>query len=132
MLARTPEVIPFGSVASNTRRGGDLRVLLSPGTVNATAGFSGIVRLNSGEFVTEHYHPYSDEFLVVTRGTVLLAVNDYPIEVSEDEAVMVTRGTRHRLTNNGEQSAQVVFFLAPLAPRPELGHVDTQQVRGGS
>jgi putative monooxygenase len=33
---------------------------------------------------------------------------------------------RHRLRNTGSAPASVVFHLSPLAPRPELGHVDTE------
>lgn len=41
---------------------------------------------------------------------------------------------RHRLRNTGAEPAEVVFHLGPLAPRPELGHVDTELVeqRGAS
>ena len=32
----------------------------------------------------------------------------------------------YRLVNVGGGPAVVVFFLSPLAPRPDLGHVDTE------
>jgi putative monooxygenase len=44
----------------NRRRGGEIRVLLSPNTVGASAGFMGVLCLAAGEHVTEHYHPYSE------------------------------------------------------------------------
>ena len=33
---------------------------------------------------------------------------------------------RHRLMNQGTEEVAIVFHLSPLAPRPELGHVDTE------
>ena len=53
----------------NHRRGGDIRVCLSPKTVGCTSGFGGFVTLEAGEFVSEHYHPYSEEFLYVVSGS---------------------------------------------------------------
>jgi putative monooxygenase len=43
----------------NRRRGGDIRVLLSPASVGSGAGFLGTLTLEPGEIVTEHWHPYS-------------------------------------------------------------------------
>jgi putative monooxygenase len=37
---------------------------------------------------------------------------------------------RHRFRNVGDVEARMVFHLGPLAPRPELGHVDTEDASG--
>jgi putative monooxygenase len=29
--------------------------------------------------------------------------------------------------NEGEEEAFIVFHLGPLAPRPDMGHVDTEE-----
>ncbi len=126
MSATAPVVVSADRVPSNQRRGGDLRVLLSPNTVDATAGFGGVVYLRPGQAVTEHYHPYSDEFFIVVSGRVRMRINDEPVELSAGEAVMITRGSRHRLEHLDGEPATAAFFLAPLAPRPEIGHVDTE------
>ncbi|MFD0468416.1 hypothetical protein ACFQ0B_08985 [Nonomuraea thailandensis] len=55
-------------ITPNRRRGGDIRVLLGPATVGATSGFMGMLTLEPAEFVSEHYHPYSEEFLCLVRG----------------------------------------------------------------
>jgi putative monooxygenase len=39
---------------------------------------------------------------------------------------MIPIGIRHRVRNTGQVQARIVFHLSPLAPRPELGHVDTE------
>ncbi|MEV5708051.1 cupin domain-containing protein [Actinoallomurus sp. NPDC052274] len=113
-------------VAPNRRRGGDIRVLLSPKTVASTSGFMGQLTLEPGEHVSEHYHPYSEEFLYVVRGTMVMKVEDQPVRLNAGDSLMVPIKARHRLENDGEEQALVVFHLSPLAPRPELGHVDTE------
>ncbi len=120
------KIVSAASVAPNRRRGGEIRVLLSPRTVAATSGFMGNLVLEPGEFVTEHYHPYSEEFLYVTSGRLTMVVDGTPVEVGPDEALMIPTGVRHRAENRGETRVTAVFHLSPLAPRPELGHVDTE------
>jgi len=117
-------------VPADTRRGGELRVLLGPRTVGSTSGFMGVATLRPGERIAEHYHPYSEEFLYVARGAITVDLDGEPVSMVAGQAVFVAIGTRHRLRNTGDEPAEVVFQLAPLAPRPELGHVDTED--GGS
>jgi putative monooxygenase len=113
-------------VKPNHRRGGDLRVLLSPTTVGATAGFMGVATIAPGEFISEHYHPYSEEFIFLVHGTLTVRLDGQPVTVLANESVMVPKNVRHRLENDGDTPAFIVFQLAPLAPRPDLGHVDTE------
>jgi len=110
----------------NRRRGGDLRVTLSPKTVGSTSGFGGVLRLAPGEFVAEHYHPYSEEFLHVVAGALTMTLDDVEVALGPEDSLLVPIGVRHRLVNVGDQEAHAVFHLSPLAPRPELGHVDTE------
>jgi putative monooxygenase len=51
--------VRVADVRPNRRRGGDIRVLLGPNTVGSTSGFMGVLALEPGEYVSEHYHPYS-------------------------------------------------------------------------
>ncbi|MFI6305976.1 cupin domain-containing protein [Amycolatopsis thailandensis] len=119
-------VVGFGAVPSNRRRGGDLRAMVSPATAGTTAGFCGAVRLAPGERVAEHYHPYSEEYLYLASGLLRVDLDGEPAELPADHALLIPRGVRHRLVNVGDTEALAVFSLAPLAPRPELGHVDTE------
>lgn len=122
--------VASSEAAANRRRGGDIRVMLSPRTVGSTSGFMGSVTLKPGEFVSEHYHPYSEEFVYLVRGRVVMTVDGEPVELVPDEALMVPIGVRHRMENRSDQDAVAVFHLSPLAPRPELGHVDTEELPG--
>ena len=110
----------------NRRRGGDIRVTLSPKTVHSTSGFGGRLFLGVGEYVTEHYHPYSEEFVHVVTGEVEMTLDGQPVRLAPGDSLIVPIGVRHRLVNVGDTDATAVFHLSPLAPRPELGHVDTE------
>jgi putative monooxygenase len=123
-----PLKVNVEQVAPNRRRGGDIRVTLSPKTVGSSSGFGGVLLLGPGDVVTEHYHPYSEEFLHVVSGELEMTVDGEPVRLGPADSLLVPIGVRHRLVNVGEIEARVVFHLSPLAPRPELGHVDTEQV----
>ncbi|MEV5754998.1 cupin domain-containing protein [Actinoallomurus sp. NPDC052308] len=122
-----PVKVAARDVAPNRRRGGDIRVVLSPKTVASTSGFMGTLTLAPDEFVAEHYHPYSEEFIFVVRGRITARIEgETLIELSAGEGLMVPIGQRHRVWNSGTEEAHAVFHLSPLAPRPDLGHVDTE------
>ncbi|WP_234025241.1 cupin domain-containing protein [Streptomyces sp. MspMP-M5] len=122
----TVEKVRFSDVPPNRRRGGEIRVGLSPSTVGSVSGFMGAVTLEPGDYVSEHYHPYSEEFLYVVRGQLVVTVDGADIDLAPDEGIMVPIGARHRLVNHGSESALAVIHLSPLAPEPRLGHVDTE------
>lgn len=128
MSETTIRTVAARDVAPDRRRGGELRVLLGPRTVGSTSGFMGVAALGPGERIAEHYHPYSEEFLYVVRGAITVDLDDQPVPLAAGGALFVPANVRHRLRNTGEVPAEVVFHLGPLAPRPELGHVDTEVV----
>jgi putative monooxygenase len=120
------DLVGVDDVPADRRRGGDVRTLLSPRTVGSTSGFMGVATLAPGERIAEHYHPYSEEFLYVTAGAITADLDGVPHAVSAREGIFIRPNVRHRLRNTGDAEASVVFHLGPLAPRPELGHVDTE------
>ncbi|TWP50397.1 cupin domain-containing protein [Lentzea tibetensis] len=128
MTATRQTRVAESDAVPNRKRGGDIRVTLSPKTVGCTSGFGGFLTLAPGEHVTEHYHPYSEEFLHVIDGRLEITLDDAVVPLGPGDSVLVPIGARHRLRNVGDAPARCVFHLSPLAPRPELGHVDTEQV----
>jgi putative monooxygenase len=134
--AHPASTVPVGPVGRrdgtppNHRRGGDIRTLLSPTSVGATAAFMGTLTLAPGEIVTEHWHPYSEEFLYCVSGDVLITVNGEERRLDAESAIHIPLGVRHRIVNDGAVPAFFVFTCGPLAPRPELGHVDTEPSPG--
>lgn len=128
--ARHAHVRSVVDVPANRRRGGDIRTVLSPGTVGSRAGFLGTLALAAGEAINEHYHPYSEEFLFVTEGVATVTLDGVDHVVHAQEGIWIPRNVRHRVSNEREAMVRAVFQLAPLAPRPELGHVDTEPQPG--
>ena len=126
MLKASPKKVTAYDVAADRSRGGEVRVLLSPTTVAATSGFMGVVRLDAGHHVSEHYHPYSEEFIYVVRGRLVVRCDGEPVELNGGDALLIPIGVRHHAENTGDELVEAVFHLCPLAPRPELGHVDTK------
>jgi putative monooxygenase len=125
--------IAASDVEPNRRRGGDLRTMLSPGTVKSTSGFMGVLTLEPGECVTEHYHPYSEEFIYLVSGRLLARLDAEPVTLDAGEGLFIPIGVRHRLENSdADRPAFAVFHLGPLAPRPDLGHVDTEPAPSGA
>ncbi len=121
-----PQIRSVDDVPADTRRGGDVRTLLSPKSVGSTSGFMGVATIGPGDRISEHYHPYSEEFIYVVRGGLDAQLDGKSHAVPERHGLLIPINVRHRLVNNGDVDAFIVFHLGPLAPRPELGHVDTE------
>lgn len=119
-------VVDLSAVTADRRRGGEVRVLLSPRSARSTSGFMGHVTVGPGESVAEHYHPYSEEFLFLVEGQLTVRVNGELRELRGGQAILIPPYNRHRLENHSDATAVAVFQLGPLAPRPDLGHVDTE------
>lgn len=130
MVARNHRVVGIADVPANVRRGGETRAVLTPATVGSTSGFMGVARLQPGERITEHYHPYSEEFLLLTSGELTVDLDGTPRVLTAGQGLLIPKDVRHRLRNTGSEEAFAVFHLGPLAPSPEMGHVDTEDGPG--
>ena len=127
-MATEPSIKSVDDAHADTRRGGDVRTLLSPKTVGSTSGFMGVATIEPGDRIAEHYHPYSEEFIYVVSGRITARLDGIPQHVEARQSLYIPINVRHRLMNEGQEDAFMVFHLGPLAPRPELGHVDTETV----
>jgi putative monooxygenase len=121
-----PHVIDLSETQPNRRRGGDLRALLTPTSSGATSGFMGLAIIEPGDRIAEHYHPYSEEFVFVVSGLLEVDLDGEAHAMRPDQGLLIPMHVRHRFRNVGDEEARLVFHLGPLAPRPELGHVDTE------
>lgn len=120
------QIKAVADMPADTRRGGDVRTLLSPKTVGSKSGFMGVATLAPGDSISEHWHPFSEEFIFCVRGTITAELNDEPQTLAAGQALYVPFMMRHRLKNEGDEDAFIVFHLGPLAPRADIGHVDTE------
>jgi putative monooxygenase len=122
-----PRIVDLNEVDPNRRRGGDLRAMLTPATVGSTSGFMGVAIVQPGDRIGEHYHPYSEEFVYVVCGELEVDLDGDPYPLRPEQGLMIPAYMRHRFRNVGDDEARIVFHLGPLAPRPQLGHVDTEE-----
>jgi putative monooxygenase len=121
-----PQVKAVDDAPADTRRGGDVRTLLSPKSVGSTSGFMGVATIAPGDRISEHYHPYSEEFIYLAAGKITAQLDGQPRELKARECLFIPINVKHRLVNDGDEEAFLVFHLGPLAPEPHLGHVDTE------
>ncbi|MCX4450959.1 cupin domain-containing protein [Streptomyces sp. NPDC087866] len=126
MTTHRPRIVDLSETQPNRRRGGDLRALLTPTAVGATSGFMGLAIVEPGDRIGEHYHPYSEEFVYVVQGLLEVDLDGETHKMRPDQGLLIPPHVRHRFRNVGDTEARMVFHLGPLAPRPELGHVDTE------
>ncbi|MGW2635791.1 cupin domain-containing protein [Streptomyces sp. NPDC001348] len=127
MTRSRPPIVDVSEIEPNTRRGGDLRALLTPTTVGSTSGFMGVAMVQPGDRIAEHYHPYSEEFVYVVCGQLEVDLDGEPHPLRPEQGLMIPAHVRHRFRNVGDVEARIVFHLGPLAPSPPLGHVDTEE-----
>ncbi|MFF8195322.1 cupin domain-containing protein [Streptomyces bobili] len=127
MITSRPRIVDLSEVEPNTRRGGDLRAMLTPTTSGATSGFMGVAIVQPGDRIGEHYHPYSEEFVYVVCGQLEVDLDGEPHPLQPEQGLMIPMHMRHRFRNVGNVEARLVFHLGPLAPSPPLGHVDTEE-----
>lgn len=127
MTQTRPRIVDLSEVEPNVKRGGDLRAMLTPATVGSTSGFMGVAIVQPGDRIGEHYHPYSEEFVYVVCGRLEVDLDGEPYALQPEQGLMIPANMRHRFRNMGKEEARIVFHLGPLAPRPQLGHVDTEE-----
>jgi len=121
-----PQVRAVDDMPADNRRGGDIRTLLSPKTAGTSSGFMGVATIAPGDWIAEHYHPFSEEFVYVVSGALVAELDGERRDVPARHGLFVPINVKHRLRNEGEEEAFIVFHLGPLAPRPAIGHVDTE------
>ncbi|CAL9351633.1 hypothetical protein SUDANB58_00476 [Streptomyces sp. enrichment culture] len=131
MHKTSPRIVDIGEIEPNRKRGGDLRTLLTPLTVGSTSGFMGLAIMQPGERISEHYHPYSEEFVFLVKGRLEVDLDGETFPLRSDQGLMIPIDMRHRFRNVGDEEARMVFHLSPLAPEPRLGHVDTEATAEG-
>jgi putative monooxygenase len=86
----------------------------------------GVATIGPGDRISEHYHPYSEEFIFVVSGQLDAQLDGVSHPVLARQGLMIPINVRHRLVNDSDSEAFIVFHLSPLAPRPDMGHVDTE------
>ncbi|MBO1413834.1 cupin domain-containing protein [Streptomyces sp. FH025] len=127
MTTQYPRIVNVDEAPENRRHGAELRTMLTPTTCGSTSGFMGLAIVRPGERINEHYHPYSEEFVFVVCGDLEVDLDGEARPLRPNQGLMIPINMRHRFRNVGDTEARMVFHLGPLAPRPDLGHVSTEE-----
>ncbi|MDU1430848.1 SRPBCC family protein [Cutibacterium avidum] len=98
-----------------------LTMLITPPSRGSSTSASGLLRLDPGQGIPRHKHDFSEEHLLVTSGTATITLGEESFEVGEGAGVLVPRGVAHAVMATDE-TCHLALFMAPLAPRPDLGH----------
>ncbi|KJS62645.1 cupin domain-containing protein [Streptomyces rubellomurinus] len=122
-----PRIVSVHEAPENRRHGAELRTMLTPPSCGATSGFMGLAIVRPGERINEHYHPYSEEFVFVICGDLEVDLDGKTYPLKPEQGLMIPINVRHRFRNVGATEARMVFHCGPLAPRPDLGHVTTEE-----
>ena len=114
-----PQVRSIDDMPADNRRGGDVRTLLSPKTAGTSSGFMGVATIAPGDWIAEHYHPYSEEFVYVVSGTLVAELDGGADrrEVPARNGLFVPINLKHRLRNEGDEDAFIVFHLLHFTTR---------------
>lgn len=124
MPTSTHTVVPVTDAKPMHRQGGEFRFAITPLTTATTGGLMGQLTLEVDEHLIEHYHPFTDEYLFVVTGQLIATVEGDRVAVPPGCCLFIQRGAHHQFENGATEQTRVVVALSPLAPRPELGHVD--------
>jgi putative monooxygenase len=124
----SPVRVSTKDIPASVRQGGEARAVLTPRTAGTRAGFLAELLIEPGEAMSEHYHPWSDEHVIVVAGELTLRVEGAEVVLVAGDASYIRRGARHGYRNTGAGTARAVAFLGPLAPDPADGHVDVEPV----
>src|SRR6188472_338064 len=90
-----PQVLSVDDVTADTRRGGDVRTLLSPKSAGSTSGFMGVASIAPGDRISEHYHPYSEEFIYLVSGSIDAQLDGESQQLRARQGLMIPINMRH-------------------------------------
>jgi len=66
-----------------------------------------------GQAMTEHTHPFSNEYLTVIEGEALISVGVESVLVSPQQVVFVPREAVHSIHNHSARPLLVASFMSP-------------------
>lgn len=66
-----------------------------------------------GQTMTDHTHPFSNEYLTVIEGEAVISVGVESVEVKPHEVVFVPREEIHSIQNKSKKPLLVSSFMSP-------------------
>lgn len=72
-----------------------------------------LMSLLPGEDIGEEIHNENDQFFRFESGTGKVVINETEYEVTDGDAVIVPRGAKHNVINNGENRLKLYTIYSP-------------------
>lgn len=72
-----------------------------------------LMSLKPGEEIGSEIHEDHDQFFRIEQGEVTAVLNDVPMQVVQDEALIVPAGTKHNIINNSAAEVKLYTIYAP-------------------
>lgn len=107
----SPVVVDVEDSTNDTSRGGYVRVLPSLHSSKQGSGFMGCITVEPNQSISEHFHPHSEESLLIVKGVLTVWVKGQPHEVREGQAILIPPFSGHRLENRTDSPAHAVFAV---------------------
>ena len=67
----------------------------------------------AGQAMTEHTHPFSNEYLTIVEGEAMISVGVESVLASPQHVIFVPREARHAIYNQGKKPLLVTGFMTP-------------------
>lgn len=109
--------------AFTTKDGSEIRELLAHRNSSIRNQSLAEARLHPGAATEPHYHPRTEEIYYILCGSGRMQMPGETRDVGPGDAVAISPGTPHQITNTGDE---VLAFLCCCAPAYE--HEDTIMV----
>ncbi|MFD1465661.1 cupin domain-containing protein [Lapidilactobacillus mulanensis] len=101
---------------------GIVQSLISKKEINNLNIGMGYSEMNPGA-IQQVVHDYSQEMVYVLSGEGVVNIgSEGSIEIYKGDAFFINKGVEHSIENTGSSQLKVIYFAAPLAPSPTLGH----------
>jgi transcriptional regulator with XRE-family HTH domain len=89
------------------------KMLLTPKPLHELEVFVGELDPGGSTGAEQYAHGDSEELFVVLRGTVLLELGDELHELETGDSIDYRSSTPHRISNAGEDAAEVMWIISP-------------------
>ena len=93
-------------------------LLIEPARVGPKTMGLGVARYAKGASGTPHSHENVEQVLYVQSGQGVFGVEGDEVMVGPGFAVFIPPGTRHQMSNSGNEDLRFIFAFYPLAERP--------------
>ena len=89
------------------------KLLLTPGPLHHLEVFAGELEVGGSTGEEPYAHGDSEELFVVQSGTVQLELGGEVFELERDDSIVYQSSTPHRVSNIGEELAEVMWIVSP-------------------